>query len=240
MQRRKQDWYHWDHAWCKEKNEHNQNFCQPLRRTGRQRQGKQQTTPKTTVAISFPADATSRANLPRKVLGCWDTCGIGCFAQFIAFGCAHFRSCLTASGIYLVMDCIEKCKEAFNSDHVGLVSLCSQTEKYWSIPGQCNNGFRQQGIDTCVSVTATNSSELPPPLPIYLTWNEKKETKQICISQWKAAENKKWKKCITWLDKTGRKMRCQHTEAEHRFCCWTARRGWSAYAVQKKVSSIPI
>lgn len=50
----------------------------------------------------------------------------------------------------------------------------------------------------------------------------------------KGSREQEMKKRVTWLDKTGRKMRCQHSEAEHRFCCWTTQSGWSAYAVQKK------
>lgn len=37
--------------------------------------------------------------------------------------------CLTTSGIYLMIDCIEKCKEAFNSNHLRLLRLCSQIER---------------------------------------------------------------------------------------------------------------
>lgn len=40
--------------------------------------------------------------------------------------------CLTAAGIHLVMDCIEKCKEAFNSNRIRSLCLCSQTETYYS------------------------------------------------------------------------------------------------------------
>lgn len=65
----------------------------------------------------------------------WAMCRSGCIAQFSAFGCARFRFRLTASGTYLVIDCTEKCKEAFNSNHLRLFSLCSQTETYWSVPG---------------------------------------------------------------------------------------------------------
>lgn len=76
----------------------------------------------------LPPDSTSCTSLPRKGLGCQDLCCVHCCAQFIAFGCAGFRFCLTASEMCLVMNCIEKCKEAFNSKHLRLFSLCIQTE----------------------------------------------------------------------------------------------------------------
>lgn len=52
------------------------------------------------------------------------------FPQLVAFRCAHFQFGLTTYGAYAVMDCVEKCKEAFNSDCVRRLSLCSQMKAY--------------------------------------------------------------------------------------------------------------
>lgn len=186
----------------KEKNEHNQTLHQLLGKTVCQCWGKWQRTPNTTFTISFPLDIISWANLTRKALGFSVTS--------VALHSSLPSDVLALDFVWLHLEFIWWWITSTNvRRHLIAITLdclaCAVRQKHADL--YQGNAIMDLGkrAQTRVFVTATNISELHPSFPFLM------------------------KKCITWLDKTGRKMRCQHTKAEHPFCRWVTQSIWSRY-----------